>query len=850
MNEKEPEKKEQKFLHFSDRIARRGVESDDVGEICVGVGNYLDDARTAMLRYYDDAMNRAKFEKNAKATVDSLVKARNIIGLAIETLEKVLCQDEAKEESNPVVAEEEPSENDVEEVEVVERIGDEIGKPRVWGAYFEEFSKSEQINRLMPYEKLAPIFDEMRRRIDREKPERLGELLRLLHLYYYAALRPGKDDRWVGRVVVPRGSCCDEYASDSDCRGMFLRAILPVSDVAKACSKAAIEYEERLRNCDDPADATTTIRKVLKDFERLLYCFLPTEARDAILKKGSEERAEARRIFESHVSEEVEEEIVRSYGETVPETNTYRRVEKEDGSIVHIMNPTLNFFELKDGTRLYIDAFSGDYPVRYVVDFKESEVLFDRLRAKIASVRRMDDLLKIFQIFAYAAIGPTRNKEDQEDELDCLGVERYTAFPELSSYKSARGLFRRARVSIPDVAISLNTILDEYANQKNGDGTVVVGDFLEELDKHLYHHLSRDVRKVIAEESASEWDEAVQLYEDVSNAVIRKESEKTDTVKNDQGSSEDSRGLVSEEAAKEILKKISFAAKCSPVPNFWTLIIDNLICETFALVKPYPDATVTFEEYLWYCASMKGTNNWREADESPRREDGILTKEEAEAILDQRVTQRLWRCESEDGPHLPYFVPYDNDKPVPWEVFVGMVVWEMSKIVELSDNDIRDTILWTRRLSYTSDFKKCENCHSVACSALCSDAFKGALDAWVYGLAHYREIARPKLVKELVKHFCEDLTRETSEIVVKYCKSFYSAIKADSFTISFATKEFLSGSEAASLAESFKNAIQIRPNQWYSHESVVLNAIKHVYVGRNITEEEWNEILTELVSDE
>lgn len=329
------------------------------------------------------------------------------------------------------------------------------------------------------------------------------------------------------------------------------------------------------------------------------------------------------------------------------------------------------------------------------------------------------------------------------------------------------------------------------------------------------------------------------------------ESENAEVVKNDQVASEDSRGLVSEEAAKEILKKISFAAKCSPFPNHWTLIVDNLISETFALVKPYPDATVTFEEYLWYCASMKGTNNWRGADESPRREDGILTKEEAEAILDQRVTQRLWRCESEDGPHLPYFVPYDNDKPVPWEVFVGMVVWEMSKIVELSDNDIRDTILWTRRLSYTRDFKKCGNCRSVACSALCSDALKGALDAWVYGLAHYREIARPKLVKELVKHFCAVLTRETSEIVVKYGKSFYSAIKEeDSFTKNFATKEFLSGSEAASLAESFKNAIQIRPFQWYSHESVVLNAIKHVYVGRNITEEEWNEILTEFVSDE
>ena len=92
MNEKEPEKKEQKFLHLSDRIARHGVESDDVGEICVGVGNYLDDARTALIRYYDDAMTRAKYEKNPKTIIGSLVKARNIIGLAIGTLEKVFSQ--------------------------------------------------------------------------------------------------------------------------------------------------------------------------------------------------------------------------------------------------------------------------------------------------------------------------------------------------------------------------------------------------------------------------------------------------------------------------------------------------------------------------------------------------------------------------------------------------------------------------------------------------------------------------------------------------------------------------------------------------------------------------------------
>lgn len=98
VNEKEPEKNEQKFLHFSDRIARHGVESDDVGEICVGVGNYLDGGRTALLRYYDDAMNRAKYEKNPKTIIGSLVQARNIIGLAIGTLEK-LGQEQDEEES-------------------------------------------------------------------------------------------------------------------------------------------------------------------------------------------------------------------------------------------------------------------------------------------------------------------------------------------------------------------------------------------------------------------------------------------------------------------------------------------------------------------------------------------------------------------------------------------------------------------------------------------------------------------------------------------------------------------------------------------------------------------------------
>lgn len=63
--------------------------TDDAGEICSEIGFYLDDSRTGVIRCYDDAMNRAKYEKNPTAAIASLVKARDIIGVAITSLEKI-----------------------------------------------------------------------------------------------------------------------------------------------------------------------------------------------------------------------------------------------------------------------------------------------------------------------------------------------------------------------------------------------------------------------------------------------------------------------------------------------------------------------------------------------------------------------------------------------------------------------------------------------------------------------------------------------------------------------------------------------------------------------------------------
>lgn len=345
---------------------------------------------------------------------------------------------------------------------------------------------------------------------------------------------------------------------------------------------------------------------------------------------------------------------------------------------------------------------------------------------------------------------------------------------------------------------------------------------------------------------------AIGMLEKLGQEQDEEESEVAEVVKNDQVASEDSRGLVSEELAKEILEKVSSDVNDYPFSTLpWTSIVKNLLYETFKRVKPYPDATETFEENLRYCARKKGTNNWRGTDESPRREDGILTKEEAKAILDQRVTQILWCDKSEYGPCLPYFAPYDNDEPVPWEDFVGVVVWEASKIVEISDNDIRDTVLWAKRYSYVCDWDKCKRCVvSATYGAICPEALKGSHDAWCYGLAVHQEITRPKIVKELVKHFCVVPTRETIDSAVRYCKVFYFPVKDAPCAKRFARSEILRGEEAAALAGECKNSLRVRPDQKHQIEDVVLNAIKHVYVGRNITEEEWNEILTELVSDE
>ena len=345
---------------------------------------------------------------------------------------------------------------------------------------------------------------------------------------------------------------------------------------------------------------------------------------------------------------------------------------------------------------------------------------------------------------------------------------------------------------------------------------------------------------------------AIGTLEKLGQEQDEEESEVAEVVKNDQVASEDSRGLVSEELAKEILEKVSSDVNDHPFSTLpWTSIVKNLLYETFKRVKPYPDATKTFEENLRYCASMKGTDNWREADEVTRRQDPRLVKTEAAEILEQRVRQRLWRYESSDRPYLPYFAPYDNDEPVPWENFVGVAVWEASKIVEISDKDVRDTVLWAKRYSYVCDWDKCARCvASATYGAICPEALKGSHDAWCYGLAVHREITRPKIVKELVKHFCVVPTRETIDSIVRYCKVFYFPVIDAPYAKRFARSEILSGSEAAALAGECKNSLRVRPDQKHQIEDVVLNAIKHVYVGRNITEEEWNEILTELVSDE
>lgn len=345
---------------------------------------------------------------------------------------------------------------------------------------------------------------------------------------------------------------------------------------------------------------------------------------------------------------------------------------------------------------------------------------------------------------------------------------------------------------------------------------------------------------------------AIATLEKLGQEQDEEESEVAEVVKNDQVASEDSRGLVSEELAKEILEKVSSDVNDYPFSTLpWTSIVKNLLYETFKRVKPYPDATETFEENLRYCTSMKGTDNWRGTDEVTRRQESHLAKTEAAEILEQRVRQRLWRYESSDRPCLPCFAPYGADKPVPWENFVGVAVWEASKIVEISDKDVRDTVLWAKRYSYVCDWDKCARCvASATYGAICPEALKGSHDAWCYGLAVHREITRPKIVKELVKHFCVVPTRETIEGVVRYCKVFYFPVKDAPYAKRFARSEILSGSEAASLAGECKNSLRVRPDQKHQIEDVVLNAIKYVYVGRNITEEEWNEILTELVSDE
>ena len=64
-------------------------EMENADDVSVEIGDYLDNSRTGLIRCYDDATNRAKYEKNPSAAMKSLVMARDIIEDAITSLEKI-----------------------------------------------------------------------------------------------------------------------------------------------------------------------------------------------------------------------------------------------------------------------------------------------------------------------------------------------------------------------------------------------------------------------------------------------------------------------------------------------------------------------------------------------------------------------------------------------------------------------------------------------------------------------------------------------------------------------------------------------------------------------------------------